>query len=203
MDNLIDLSDLLAEAPKGRLPKVAKKLPPKPKFEPGFVICKECKGSGKRVHKETHTPELTEKAEDLLESFGKVLPVQNTIETIVKCEKCSGNGSHFLPSDVRATGVTLFWTRSQCRCGARYEGPAHTNSCCIRNEVYMPIIVDGVHKFWKYKETTYVPSQEILPIHKTLPMSIEFFDYSLEACRKCIHEQVIICLGHEPEVLAS
>lgn len=192
----IDLSEFLSGP---NPPKKGKSIIPiKPAMDPQHVTCTQCHGKGKHVITETHTPELSEKAEELLADLGKVLPVQQKLETEVICKRCAGAGHHFLADDVRAKRVTLFWTRSKCRCGACYEGPAHQNSCTIQNHVYRPIIIDGKLFGWRYKETTYVPSQ-VLPMHATLPMEIEYFDYQIEACRKCIREHVVICLPHVKE----
>lgn len=190
----IDLSEFLVDAPppKKKAEVVVLKLPPQ------HVWCSICHATGVRVRKETHTPELTEKAEELLTAYGKVLPVQQTLEHEEKCLRCLGAGHYFVPNDVRAKAVTMFWTRSVCRCGAEYEGPAHVNSCLIKNHVYRPVINEGKLYGWRYLETTYTPSQ-ILPIYKTLPMSIEYFDYYLEVCRKCVREQMVICLPHVKE----
>lgn len=191
----IDLSEFLVDAPppKKKAEVVVLKLPPQ------HVWCNICLGSGTRIRKETHTPELTEKAEELLTAYGKVLPVQQTLEHEEKCMRCLGAGHYFVPNDVRAKAIRLFWTRSTCRCGAKYEGPAHTNTCLIQNFIFRPVVNEGKLLGWRYLETTYTPSQ-VLPIHKTLPMSIEYFDYQIEACRKCIREHMVICLPHVKEL---
>ncbi len=190
----IDLSEFLSGAPKKKLPAVVLK----PQFSSQHIICLQCKGTGKRLRRETHTPELTEEAEQKLESLGKVLPVQQVLEERIKCERCNGEGNHFLPDDVRAQEVTLFWTRSKCRCGATYDGPGHQNPCMIKNHVYRPIIHAGRLFGWRYRETTYTPGQ-VLPIHATLPMKVEYFEYHIEACRKCIRQSMVICLPHQEE----
>jgi hypothetical protein len=185
----IDLSEFLS----GTLPKVPKKQPPKAVIPHQHVTCTQCHGTGKRKRVETHTPELTEKAEELLADLGKVLPLQQRLEELVKCEHCDGHGTRFLANDVRAKQITMFWTRSTCRCGAIYEGPAHQNTCMIQSHVFRPVIINGRHFGWRYLETTYSSSQ-ILPMHRTLPMQIEYFEHTIEACRKCITSQMIICL---------
>jgi len=187
----IDLSEFLSGTPaKHKVPTLNK-----PSYEPQFIICAQCHGSGKYVVTETHTPALSEESENKLTELGKILPVQQKLPSDpIKCQKCRGHGSYHLPDDVRAREVTLFWTRSTCRCGAKYDGPAHQNSCTIRNHVYRPIVVEGRLFGWRFREVTYTPTAQILPIHAQLPMKIEYYDYQIEACRKCIHEHVIICL---------
>jgi len=187
----IDLSEFLSGTPS------TKKIPTvlKPSFDPQFIICQQCKGAGKYVVTEVHTPVLSEESELKLEELGKVLPVQQRIvHEPIKCKRCDGKGSHHLPDDVRVSEITLFWTRSKCRCGAHYDGPAHQNSCTIRNHVYRPIVVEGRLFGWRFREVTYTPQQRLSPLHASLPMKIEYFDYAIEACRKCIHEHIVICL---------
>lgn len=186
----IDLSEFLAPGTPTRKVRVA---PQKPPIPLDHIICAQCSGSGKYVFKETHTPELTEAAENLLLDFGKILPVQTRIETETICKRCSGEGHYKPPQDIRAREVTLFWTETTCRCGLRYEGPAHTNTILVRSDVYSPIVRDYKLFGWRFSESIYQP-QALLPMHRTLPMRIETIRNTIEACRRCIREQMIICL---------
>lgn len=187
----IDLSEFLV----GFTPKKAKAKPSPTTtpLAPQHIICRQCSGTGRRNSVEMHTPELSERAEELLTDMGKVLPIRQIVSEAVKCERCHGLGSHIQPQDVRNREVTMFWTEAKCACGMEYNGPAHTNSCMIRSDVYNPIIREGRLFGWRYFGSIYQPS-EILPMHRTLPMRIETIRINIDACRKCIREQMVFLL---------
>lgn len=188
----VDLSDFLNEPPRGRK---ATPIAPKTRTERPLhhVICTQCGGSGRFIHLDTLTPVVSDDQERILERFNRELPRAIVKREEIKCTKCEGHGHHAIADDVRAKEIVMWWTRSTCTCGMVYEGPAHTNSCTVRQDVYQAMVHLGVHKGWRYIESVYVP-RDITPEFAQLPMRIETFEYKISACRKCIHEKVVICL---------